>query len=167
MKEVLDPLTRIAGVRKALLVSEDGVPIAARDSIDAELSGRGSGPNPSTDDVDALSGLAVSLMGDLRRAIDPLTWDAPRYVVLRAAHGTLAIMQSPGSLLLVILERGLQPEDLRVPMEAAVARVQRVLRRNHSMEPAAALPGRSDSQLSTTIGNVHEPTEVPGFAGER
>lgn len=167
MREVLDPLIRIAGVRKALLVSEDGVPIAVHDSADPMVSGRNAGWGSTTEDNDALSGLAVSLLSEMRRSIDPLTWDAPRYVVLRAAHGTLAVMQSPGSLLLVILERGLQPEDLRVPMEAAVARVQRVLRRNNAVEPAAALPGRGSPSLLTTIGNVHEENEVPGLAGER
>jgi predicted regulator of Ras-like GTPase activity (Roadblock/LC7/MglB family) len=164
MKQVLDPLIRIAGVRKVVLVSDDGVPIAVQNAFeDDPAEGWGS----SKDDLEALSGLAVGLVGDVRRSVDPLSWDPPQYMVLRAVHGTLALMRSPGSILLVILERGMQPEDLRVPMEAAVARVQRVLRRGASPEPPAPLPGRHGNPRAVRPAAELAENGVPRVAGER
>lgn len=165
MKEVLDPIIRIAGVRKVVLVSDDGVPIAVQNAFDDE-DFAGGGWGSSADDLEALSGLAVGLVSDMRRSIDPLAWDPPQYVVLRAAQGTMALMRSPGSLLLVILERGMQPEDLRVPMEAAVARVQRVLRRSAS-NPPAALPGRNSPMQPVRAASELAENGVPRVAGER
>ncbi len=171
MKEVLEPLVRIAGVRKAVLVSDDGVPIAA---LDAESSSPSSavdqgpcGEGDSAAQLHALSGLALGWMGEVRRAIDPLSWDPPEHMVLRAARGTLLAMRAPGCLLLVILERGTQPEDLRVPMGAAVARIQRVLRR-----PAPEPPGVHPSTKTSApnlggVDNELMENGVPGASGER
>lgn len=168
MKEVLEPLVRIAGVRKVLLVSEDGMPIAVQDAPDSgSTAAAQAGWGSTAEDVDALAGFAVGFLGDMRRSIDPLAWDPPQHVVLRAVHGTLALMRSPGSLLLVILERGMQPEDLRVPMEAAVARVQRVLRRKQAVEPPGPLPGRNSHPRTDPFESERIGSEIPGVAGER
>ena len=167
MNEVLDPLVRIAGVRKALLVSDDGVAIASRDAespAGAEAADRCEGPQ----DLDALAGLSAGWVGDIRRAVDPLAWDPPEHVVLRAAHGTLIAMRAPGSLLMVILERGAQPEDLRVPMGAAVARVQRVLRRpGPGVEPPGIFPSKATSPTAGEDESELTENEVPEVSGER
>ena len=76
--------------------------------------------------------------------------------MLRAAHGTLLMLPAAGAVLVVVLEGGLGPEQLWLPMEGAAARIQRHLRGMGSSvaqagvgaagaraagEPMAALPG--------------------------
>ena len=129
MKEILEPLARIPGVRTAVLVTSDGVPIAVRgqvgsmDALDRERDWV-----DSAEDLDALAGLAAGWMGEIKRAVAPLSWHSPRRMTLRATRGTLVLQQTHGAVLLVILDRGMRAEELRLPMEAAEARLQRILR---------------------------------------
>lgn len=143
MKHVLEPLSCIPGVRTAALVTVDGVPMAMHGARHASVhksrdKKRGDDAKErasseretidSTEDLDVLAGLATSWMGEITRAIAPLSWDAPRQLVLRAARGTLIILQAPAAFLIVVLEGGMRAEELRLPMEIAVARMQRHLR---------------------------------------
>lgn len=176
MKEVLEPLASIPGVRTAVLVTSDGVPIAVQgdvgrqeeepDPIDEpqSLSTREARtPNAEriddSDRLNALAGLGTSWLGEIARTIAPLSWGAPDYMVLRAARGTLMVMQAPNSILLVLLEGGMLAEDLRLPMEAAVARMQRVLRgvgkRDEPLKQPADEPASIQPDLSgepSTLG---------------
>jgi predicted regulator of Ras-like GTPase activity (Roadblock/LC7/MglB family) len=135
MKHILEPLTRIPGVRTAALVTPDGVPISVHGVVRASPTGTAQGAQAvhkeqqtASDDVQALAALATGWIGETSRAVAPLSWDAPRRLVLRAARGTLVVLQAPGALLLVVLESGMSPEELRVPMESATLRMQRQLR---------------------------------------
>jgi predicted regulator of Ras-like GTPase activity (Roadblock/LC7/MglB family) len=129
VKEILEPLARIPGVRTAALVTSDGVPIAVKGKV-------GKGKEmleerdwvDSAEDLDALAGLAAGWMGEIKRAVAPLSWHSPRRMTLRATHGTLVMLQTHGAVLLVVLNRGMRAEELRLPMEAAEARMQRILR---------------------------------------
>ena len=47
---------------------------------------------------------------------------------MRGSQGALVMLQGPGAVLLTVLEHGTTPEEVRVPMEGAVARMQRKLR---------------------------------------
>ena len=106
MKDVLDPLTRIPGVRCALLLSEDGVPIAvshgeggtAKPANDAERC-------EPTDDLDAFCGLAAGWYGEVHRAVDPLAWDRPSRISMRCARGTLVMQGGERAILAVLLRR--------------------------------------------------------------
>lgn len=136
MKQVLEPLALIPGVRMALLVSHDGVPVVVR--------GRGSddgGVDLSAQSGESLAALAAGWLNGITRSLAPQSWDAPQRVVLRAARGTLIMLAAPGAVLLVQLARGASSEDLRLPMESAVARMQRVLRESR---PHAALSGAEE-----------------------
>ncbi len=135
MREVLEPLGRIAGVRMAVLVSLDGVPVVVRGREAEEERG----VDLSGESAESLAALASGWLHGLTRSIAPLSWEPPRSVVLRAARGTLLMLHAPGSVLLVLLDSGSHPEDLQLPMEGAVARIQRILRSRRS-EPAPAPP---------------------------
>jgi predicted regulator of Ras-like GTPase activity (Roadblock/LC7/MglB family) len=157
VKHLLEPLATIPGLRTTVLMTPDGVPICVQ-------SGQGS-KDPETVEVLALAGLTTGWIGDVSRAVAPLSWDAPRRYVLQAARGTLVILQAPGALLLVLLDGGLQPEDLRLPMDVAVQRIQRHVRgtterapAGESTEPDGLRPRRSNSGPSggTPIGPVSE-----------
>jgi predicted regulator of Ras-like GTPase activity (Roadblock/LC7/MglB family) len=143
MREVLEPLARVPGVRCAVMVSADGVPIAVH-GRDAGIPDEGeqSSLGTSAEDINAFAGLAAGWLNEIRRAVDPLTWDPPQRVVLRSARGTLILLSTRGAILTVLLDRGMAPEELRLPMEAASARLMRLLRRSELAEPPPATGGR-------------------------
>lgn len=121
MKRVLEPLTRIPGISLACVISKDGVLVASYNG-DETVDGA------CTDEVNSFAALAAGWLGEMHRAVGPLAWDVPRRVVLRATRGALVLHQGPGAMLVVVLEHGTSPEDVRVPMEGAVARMHRLLR---------------------------------------
>ncbi len=129
MIHILEPLALIPGVRVAVLVTEDGVPVAVRGRI--SLNGKECQTDRRQtigEDIESLSGLATSWYDDIARAGTLLSWNTQRRAVLRATRGTIAMLGAPGAVLLVVLETGASPEELRLPMEGAVARMYRVLR---------------------------------------
>lgn len=129
MKEILEPLALIPGVRMAALISEDGVPITT--TAGAHRKRDADEPQQPIDRDEQLNGftaLAASWVDDMRRAVGQLAWAAPRRMVLRATMGELVLQQAPNAVVLVVLERGVTAEELRVPIDGAIARMQRVLR---------------------------------------
>lgn len=172
MKHMLEPIARTPGVRVAMLVTLDGVPI----TVHGERRRANGGPREgaaerrqrdrgldSSDDVAALAALGTSWMSEVTRAVAPLSWSAPQRLVLRAERGTLIAMQAPGALLLVVIESGMGAEDLRLPMEGAVARIQRHLRTIGARQGQSAegspeldvqptiLPGQSEPRISGDV----------------
>ena len=133
MKEVLQPLALVPGVRMAAMISPDGVPIAVIKANSAPAPSKpeeGDAP-ASLDNDDALNAftaLAAALLGDITRSVGQLAWNPPHRVVMRGSQGALVMLQGPGAVLLTVLEHGTTPEEVRVPMEGAVARMQRKLR---------------------------------------
>lgn len=139
MKKVLDPLKQVPGVRRAMLISRDGVPITYL--ANSDQLGRVD-PRPWTDsseDSSAFAGMATSLLMEIERSVDPLSWAPPERVVLRSARGTLILLRTERATLTVELVRGMAPEELRLPMESVVARLQRALSRDTNTNTAAAI----------------------------
>lgn len=128
MIRTLDPLKHIPGVRRAMLFSHDGVPIVhispqERGREDRQLT-------DTTEDLSAFAGMASALLNDVRRSVDPMSWGAPTRVVLAAARGTIILLTTQRLSISVELDRGMAPEELRLPMEAVVARLARASQRN-------------------------------------
>ncbi|MDP6538526.1 MAG: roadblock/LC7 domain-containing protein [Planctomycetota bacterium] len=123
MNEVLDALTREPGVRHALLVAPDGVLIAAaQPGVDEALAA-------------SVAALAAGWMQGIERDLDPLAWGVPSRAVMRAQRGGLILLAAHHAILAVVLERGAAPRELRLPMEAAAARLAR-----HRRRPADSAP---------------------------
>jgi len=182
VKQFLETLARIPGVRMTALATADGVPIwhlalpeAAR--LAQPLAPAGEGEGAQGLDVSALSALATNWLGEIGRCCAPLSWDTPRRLVLRAARGTLLVQEAPGAVLVVLLEGGVRPEDLRLPMDSVVARLQRHLRSIETAEeqrlPGAIpgpLPFRNGStpaahvapQRKNSSNTMHPQTDNPG-----
>ncbi|MBI5433234.1 MAG: roadblock/LC7 domain-containing protein [Planctomycetes bacterium] len=169
MIEVLDPLSKIPGVRLAVLVAPDGVPVCVRGKH-AEVPEDG-----TRESADSLAALATSWLFELARSVAPLSWNAPKRVVLRAARGTLVMLAVPGAVLVAICDRGVSPDELRLPMEGAVARMQRILRgmgaRNESPEPPpnapdGALPSRASDQEPGFVHADNRSSESPAVTGQ-
>jgi len=131
--EVLEPLVAIPGVRLAVLVSSDGVPVVLR--TPAPIEGERTSLEENTD---SLSGLAAAWLGSVTASLAPLSWNAPARVVLRAARGTIVMAHAPGATLMVLLEPGATADALRLPMEGTVARLERMLRRR--VDPPGPAP---------------------------
>lgn len=152
MKRILEPLAQIPGVRMALLVAHDGVPVVVKNA--SENAGEGS-PEAALagETAESLAALAAGWLSELERSVGPLSWGAPQRVVLRAVRGSLVMTHAPGALLLVIVDPRMSPDELRLPMEAAVARMQRLLRPKSESETAArdttppgAVPNRTENK---------------------
>ncbi|HTF89648.1 MAG TPA: roadblock/LC7 domain-containing protein [Planctomycetota bacterium] len=148
MKRILEPLAQIPGVRMALLVAHDGVPVMIKNATDSVAPDSAEAVAP-----ESLAALAAGWLNELERSVGPLSWGSPQRVVLRAARGSLVMIHAPGALLLAIVDPRMSPDELRLPMEAAVVRMQRLLR--PTQEPAAApsvavqapaLPSRPESK---------------------
>jgi predicted regulator of Ras-like GTPase activity (Roadblock/LC7/MglB family) len=166
MKQILEPLARIPGVRSAALITPDGVPICTHHAHPQSKAAPGSArqgdasepieaeDTDAADDGEALAALAASWVSDVARAAAPLSWSEPARLVLRAARGSLVIVQAPGALLLVVLEGGTSSEDLRLPMEIVVSRLQRHLRSLRDESVAG----------SSSTAPVANPTMAPSSA---
>lgn len=133
MKQFLETLARIPGVRMTALSTPDGVPIwhlalGAEGRAMQRAPEEGDSEQGQGLDIHALSALATNWVVEVSRCCAPLSWDTPRRLVLRAARGTLLVQDAPGAVLVVLLEGGVRPEDLRLPMDSVVARMQRHLR---------------------------------------
>jgi predicted regulator of Ras-like GTPase activity (Roadblock/LC7/MglB family) len=128
MKQVLEPLVRIPGVRLAALISDDGVPVAVLHNQGQEREAKEKDAIEAAEDFHSYAGLAAGWLSEATRAVGPLSWDAPQRIVLRATRGTLVTHIGPGVVLLVVLDQGLRAEELRIPMESATQRMHRLLR---------------------------------------
>jgi len=164
VKQFLETLARIPGVRMSALATPDGVPIwhmsSAAEMRAAQVAAQEADSESGQSlDVHALSALATNWMGEIGRCCAPLSWDTPRRFVLRAARGTLLVQEAPGAVLVVLLEGGVRPEDLRLPMDSVVARVQRHLRSIETQEEQR-VPGAIPGPLPFRNGNV--PLARPG-----
>ncbi|MCP3919837.1 MAG: roadblock/LC7 domain-containing protein [bacterium] len=162
MKEIIEPLALVPGVRLVAMVSPDGIPIAIASNSTAgsdELGGQERADQPGT-----LSVVAAGWLADVTRVIAALSWGSPQRLMMRGPQGTVVLHQGPGALLVTVLERGTSPEEIHVPMEGAIARMARVLR---GMGTASQNPGsREDGgppgilpAPQTTIGLHREPQE--------
>jgi predicted regulator of Ras-like GTPase activity (Roadblock/LC7/MglB family) len=156
--EALEPLAAVPGVRFCILVSPDGVPVVMRGkSADAGDEHA----NFLEQHADSLSGLAAGWLQGLKASIAPLGWTAPNRVVLRAARGTLVMTHAPSSVLLVILDPGCSAEELRLPMEGAVARMQRMLRSRSDARRATSNPAYAQGSVPPAPGS--QVVEGPGM----
>lgn len=135
----LESLGRLPGVEFVLLISHDGVPIAhvsrSADPIHEE----------------SLAALAAAWLNDIGAAVAPLGWHAPVRACLRAARGTLVVRRSESACLVVCLGRETSPEDVRLSMDGALARIERARHGRSTAhqapvhQPPAPIPYRQGS----------------------
>lgn len=159
MKAAIAPLAALPGVALAMLVSQDGVPIVLPGSHKLEETATRN-PEMRFDDAEALAALAAGWISDLGRAAAPISWNPPRYLVLRAARGSLLAMQVPRALIIVVLGPGMRPADFRLPMEAAAARMERGLRAGGQRASSAA--GATADPNTEPMGIFPERHRAPG-----
>lgn len=126
MIDTIQVLADQPGVDLVMLLSDVGVPIATvRGSARHDGSGENDPELAGKDD--ALAAMAAGWLNDLRLAVGPLSWEEPTRIVMRCARGVLVMRRTRGAVLLVRLVRGLSPEDVRLPMEGVVKRIERSL----------------------------------------
>lgn len=148
MKSTLEPLAQLPGVRLVALVSHDGVPVA----VPGMAAEGGEDAGQALRDVEALAALSAGWVGELTGSLALLSCEAPQRVTLRAARGTLLVLRTQAALLLVVLEAGLGPDEVWLPMEGVAARIQRSL---NGM-------GRTEPEEDTPIGDLEDtPSALP------
>jgi len=140
MIDLLEPLTRVPGVELAMLCARDGVPIAS--------CGRVSGQPIDTDfggmsKDDGLAAMTAAWTNELAEVVAPLSWSPPTRVSLRGARGVLVLQRMESAILVVLLSRGLSPEDVRLSMDATIARIERTLRPKPSPQSPEEIPTAS------------------------
>ena len=131
-----------------MLVAHDGVPIASVGRLAGEPMER-EGPFALTRD-DGLSALTSIWVHELGQAVAPLSWEGPQRIVLKGARGILVLRRIETAILVVLLSRGLSPEDVRLSMDGTIARIERTLRRiQRPPLPGAPLPAAGEAPVST------------------
>jgi len=161
VNEVLDPLLQIPGVRCVVLGTPDGVPIASGGDAGLSPTAEADGSRAGADE--ALCGLVAGWLMSLAPSLGLVAWDLPQRLVLRAARGTIAVRRTQTVLLIALLDPGAHAEDLRLPMEGAIARLNRIVRRGRTAAPPPALPVR-DSLKGPASENADN--DVYPFASE-
>lgn len=147
MKRALESLAQVPGVQSAMATTEDGVPIAS-----AGRSPIAGGAESESDE--ALAALTMGWVNELRIATGLLSWDAPARVVLRCARGSIVLRRMRGAVLMTVLGRGANPEDVRIAMDAAAARIERSA--HQRPRDAADAGGRALPSID------HPPGALPG-----
>ncbi len=151
-----------------MLFSHDGVPIVHIyseghvDQDDHQLA-------DTAEDLSAFAGMASVLLSDIRRSVDPLSWGAPTRVVLAATRGTIILMTTERLNISVELDRGMAPEELRLPMESVLSRLDRAavkraggLTREEPMEETGEGPPGIFPAAEEAFDGVSEPEAKVG-----
>ena len=184
MIAMLEPLAELPGVELVMLVTHDGVPVAVPGR--AAKDGGPEGGNLVLGKEDGIAACAAGWLTELSHAVAPLSWGDPGRVVLRCARGVLVMRRARSAVLMVLLSRGLSPEDVRLSMDGTVARIERSLRGMgresttagagspageskqppiHS-DPPGPIPSRTDSQSTgkgeTEASNLGKRTDFSG-----
>lgn len=156
MISALEPLTELPGVKLVMLVTADGVPIAVPGrQVSADDHGSDDpqgGPDPmgGLGREDALAAVATSWTREIKHAVGQISWGEPSRIVLKGMRGTLVLQQTKNAALVVILSRGMAPEEVRLAMDGTIARIERSVSgrkrgRDSSRAPASqaqeAVPG--------------------------
>ena len=141
----IEPLSRLPGVEFVLLFSHDGVPIA---------HANGTSETPHEESLAALTG---SWLNDIAFAVAPLGWHSPERACLRGTRGTIVLRRSESACLVVRLRREASPEDVRLPMDGALSRIERA-RQGRSKNAASAA---SELSSSSTESSTEPPAPIP------
>ena len=155
MIEHLDKLGTIPGVRFVMLVTKDGVPVASP-GIDVGDLGQEIGSHGT---VEALAAVATGWLGDLELAVAPASWRPPRRVVMNGSRGSLLLTVVKHSVLVVLVEPGLDLEPVRLAVDGIARRYERGS--SVRSEPPGPLPKTETETLTE-----NEPAEQAGMESE-
>ena len=154
MIEHLRTLANRPGVEHVMLLSDDGVPIAALGGASARAEEDSMQPQFGKDE--ALAAITAGWLCDLRLAVGPLSWEEPARIVMRCARGVVVMRRTRGAVLMVRLARGLSPEDVRLTMEGVVKRIER------SLSGMGRGSGVSSGPATSDLGLAQPNTQPPG-----
>ncbi|MCP4870679.1 MAG: hypothetical protein GY898_18415 [Proteobacteria bacterium] len=152
MRDVLDSVTTLPGVRLAAIFSNEGVPLCILEADAAAgtwadiTSGSATAADSSGQQVDAASivAFAASWVEDLARTCGGVGWDFEKRFSMIASEGALVVQRGPGANVLAVLDLGVDPEAVHFPLDVAVERLHRLLRemgRSEQVQPPAPFAG--------------------------
>jgi predicted regulator of Ras-like GTPase activity (Roadblock/LC7/MglB family) len=151
--DALLPLTRLVGVHFVALVTSDGVPIP----LPCEHG-------PTNHDADRLAAVAQQFVSELVEATAPLTWGPPRFARITSERGGAAFLRVRGGSILVLHGTDADAPGLRLHMEAAAERLERLLERRTPTARAvdqtpAALPTANAAPAHAPESGAAAPTD--------
>ncbi|MEZ6003271.1 MAG: hypothetical protein R3F17_16920 [Planctomycetota bacterium] len=156
MIHILQYLAQYEGIESASVVSYDGVLVASAVGTQAgvqqaALSDREAQP------IQTLAALASGWLGEVNRAVGPLSWGMPYRYVLRSTQATLVTHVFTDSFLLLVLDPDVDPEETRSLMDEAVGQIVAHIQAGNDagsgMEQAAYAPqGAYPTQSTTNVG---------------
>jgi hypothetical protein len=152
MRDVLDSVIGLLGVRVAAIFSNDGLALCILEADAATgawldiTSCAAPSDAAERDRVDATSivAFAASWIDDLARTSGGVGWEFEKRFSMVASEGSLVIQLGPGANVLAVLEPEVDPRSVSLPMEVAVERLQRLLRemgRSDNVQPPAPFAG--------------------------
>ncbi len=144
----LQPLADAPGVTLVMFLTPDGVPICVPGRA-ADAFDQNGAPQDSVQREDALAAIAANWHSEVAQAVGPLSWSSPVRGVLTASRGTLVLRCTRNAILLVLLARGQEPEDMRLPMDGTIARIERYLKKSGQ--------GASGDAEQPRTGRLEEP----------
>lgn len=160
MIDLMEPLAQEPGIELVLLAAHDGVAIAScgrvsGQPIDPELG--------SMTKDDGLAAMTAAWVKELSQVVAPLSWNPPKRICLRGARGILVLQRMETALLVVLMSRGLSPEDVRLSMDATIARIERTLRPvHHSPEETPTASGLTSEYPGPIPSDPVEAAMDPG-----
>ncbi|MEZ5973348.1 MAG: hypothetical protein R3E96_00500 [Planctomycetota bacterium] len=155
MIHILQYLAQYEGIESASVVSYDGVLVASAVGTQAgvqqaALSDREAQP------IQTLAALASGWLGEVNRAVGPLSWGMPYRYVLRSTQATLVTHVFTDSFLLLVLDPDVDPEETRSLMDEAVGQIVAhiqagTMRFRHGASPTRP-KGAYPTQSTTNVG---------------
>ncbi|MDG1050507.1 MAG: hypothetical protein P8R46_09905 [Planctomycetota bacterium] len=158
MRDVLESVTSLEGVRLAAVLGRDGLPLCVLEEgprpgewVDATAGGPPSGAlRPGESDSSSLVAFAASWVDDLSRTSEGVGWEFEKRFTLVGSEGALVVQLGPGANVLAVLGPDVTPESVALPMDVSVERLQRLLRemgrRDLEQLPAPFAGGKNDAE---------------------
>ncbi|MBI3820790.1 MAG: roadblock/LC7 domain-containing protein [Planctomycetes bacterium] len=142
MRDILEELNTIPGVRGSAIILTDGVVVASALS--------------ETCDGESYAALASSLLSQVGNCLPRVELKGMRRVTITATRGRFSMSDVGGAWLIVELDRDIDVGQLQLEIESAASRLRRRMRMGRAENPVAALPtGRNytNQELNTILDN--------------
>lgn len=110
MKDLLENLNEIPGVEGSMVLTSDGIMVAA--ALGSHL------------DEDVVAALSSSLTITLKRSLEPFAGRIPEELVLTASEGKLVFIRLASAYLVIVTKRALQLESGMVEIRSIAQKLR-------------------------------------------
>ena len=110
MNEILDQLNQAVGIKGSMIITRDGMPVASRmgDEVPQELA----------------AAMAASLVLQLRHALQVLSFQNPKRVLLRSSLGKIIVAEAGAAFLLVVADHKIKLDMTLIDIDSAAGKIK-------------------------------------------